>query len=444
MRWINSTEHDYDDRRVLFNAMIDKRPRLIAACDNAPDVKAALAKAQEDDLPIAVRSGGHSVAGWSTNDDGLIIDVRPMKAIEIDPQARRAKVGGGVTWAEFDAAAQLHGLAVTGGRASTTGVSGFTIGGGSGWLERQFGLACDNLVGLDIVTADGRELHTDTTENPDLLWAHRGGGGNFGVVTSLEFQLHQVGPTILGGLIIWPADRADEIARLWRGWAESSPPQLGTALAMLSAPPEEFVPPEFHFAPIIGIIVGWFGDAATGAELVQVLRDEEPVMDLVGEIPYVQLQSMIDDPWGNRQYWSADYHTEMSDDALDVWVQFGHNRPSGLTQQLLLNWSDAVTAVDPDSTPMTNRDAAWVSHPFAQWVEAADDEVNIGWVKDFRKAVSPYTSEGIYLNFIGDEGEDRVRSAFGAKYERLAAIKAEYDPGNVFAGNQNIRPSVDG
>ncbi len=443
MKWISSAEAEYDEQRELFNAMIDKRPRLIAACESPADVKAALDRAKADVLDVAVRSGGHSVAGASSNDDGLVIDVRPMKAIEIDATARRARVGGGCTWAEFDTAAQEHGLATTGGRVSTTGVSGLTISGGSGWLERRYGLSCDNLLAVELVTADGREIRADDTQHQDLLWASKGGGGNFGVVTALEFQLHPVGPMIIGGLMLWAAERGQEVSRVFRDWADNSPEELGTAFVMLCGPPEEFVPIHLQGQPCIGVAVCWTGDEATGADVVKVIRDLDPEVDLVGPMPYAALQSMIDDPPGFRQYWSADYHDEFSDDALDVFLAGGASAPSVMTQHLLLPWGGALARIDADSTPLGQRGAQWVTHPFATWDNPADDEANIAWVRDYRKANAPFTTGGTYLNFIGDEGDDRIKAAFGVeKYDRLAQIKAEYDPANVFAGNQNIRPKV--
>ncbi len=443
MKWIEPADAEYDEQRSLFNAMIDKRPRLIAACESAADVRSALERAQNDQLMVAVRSGGHSVAGVSSNDDGVVIDVRPMKSIEIDQAARRARVGGGCTWAEFDAAAQAFGLATTGGRVSTTGVAGLSLGGGSGWLERRHGLSCDNLLAIELVTADGREIRADETQHQDLLWASKGGGGNFGVVTALEFQLHPVGPMIIGGLMLWPADRAPEISRVFRDWADGSPEELGTALVMLSGPPEEFVPAHLQGQPAVGLAVCWTGDESTGADLVQVMRDLGPDVDLVGPMPYAALQSMIDDPPGFRQYWSADYHDFFPDEALDVFIEAGTHRPSPLTQHLLLPWGGALARIDEDATPMSERGARWVSHPFATWAEAADDEANIAWVRDYRQANAPFTTGGVYLNFIGDEGDDRIKAAFGAaKYDRLAGVKGEYDPDNVFSGNQNIRPAV--
>lgn len=439
--WCGPGDAGYDEQRALFNAMIDKRPRVIAACTGAADVREALDRADRDGLAVAVRSGGHSVAGQSTNDDGLVVDVRPMKGVEIDVANRRARVGAGCTWAEFDAAAQEHGLATTGGRVSTTGVAGLTLGGGSGWLERQHGLSCDNLRAVDLVTADGREIRADEHQHEELLWASKGGGGNFGVVTALEFDLHPVGPLILGGLMAWPFDRSAEVAHAYRDWAEDAPDELGSGLVVISGPPEEFIPPHLQGQPLVAIAVCWNGDHATGEDLVQVMRDLAPEVDLVGPMPYAQLQSMIDDPPGLRQYWSADYHDDFPDAALDVFLDAGARRPSPMTQHLLLPWGGALARIDADATPLSQRAARWVSHPFATWEDAADDAANIAWVRDYRRANAPFTTGGVYLNFIGDEGDDRIKAAFGAaKYERLAQVKAEYDPRNVFAGNQNIRP----
>jgi FAD/FMN-containing dehydrogenase len=440
-RWIGPESAEYDEQRKLFNAMIDKRPRIIARCESPTDVREALERAADADLPVAVRSGGHSVAGWSTNDDGLVVDVRGMKGIEIDARARRARVGGGCTWGEFDAAAQAFGLATTGGRVSTTGVAGLTLGGGSGWLERQHGLSCDNLLAVELVTADGREIRADATQHQDLLWASKGGGGNFGVVTTLEFQLHPVGPIILGGLMLWPAARGPEVSRVFRAWADNAPDELGPGLVVLTGPPEEFIPEHLQGQPLVGVALCWNGDEATGLDLVQVMRHLSPEVDLVGPMPYAQLQSMLDDPPGFRQYWSADYHDDFPDAALDLFLDAGARRPSPLTQHLLLPWGGALARVDAATTPLSQRAARWVSHPFSTWEDPADDAANIAWVRDYRRANAPFTTGGVYLNFIGDEGEERIKAAFGAeKYQRLAEIKAEYDPANVFSGNQNIRP----
>ena len=443
MQWTEPGDADYDDRRAVFNAMIDKRPRMIASCSTAADVALALDRARADGLAVAVRSGGHAVAGLSTNNDGLVIDVRPMKTISIDPEARTARVGAGCTWGEFDGAAQAHGLATTGGRVSTTGVSGLTLGGVSGWLERQYGLSCDNLLAVELVTADGRELRADERQHQDLLWACKGGGGNFGVVTALEFALHPVGPVILGGLLAWPVERAPDVARLYRDMAFDAPAEFASGLVVLSGPPEPFIPAHLQGQPILGMAVVWTGNEAAGAEVVQPLRDLAPEVDLVEPRPYAQMQSLLDDPPGLRQYWSGDYLDALPDEALDIFLTAGVARPSPLSQHLMFPWGGAVRAVPEDATPLSRRGASWVTHPNATWQSPNDDVANINWVRDYRAAIEPYTNGGTYLNFIGDEGQDRVAAAFGERnLNRLREIKGEYDPTNVFAGNQNIRPLV--
>ena len=433
----------YDEARTLHNGMIDRRPAVIVQCANADEVASALAEVQKVGMELSIRAGGHSVAGMSTNDDGMVIDVRPMKGIEVDPAARRARVGAGVTWGEFDAATQQHGLATTGGRVSTTGVAGFTLGGGSGWIERSFGLACDNLVSIDLVTADGRQITASAQSHPDLFWALHGGGGNFGVVTALEFELHPLGPEVLAGLAMWPAEQAREIARVYRDWAVDAPDALGSGLVLLTGPPEEFVPAHLQGQPVLGLAFLWAGEVDEGTQFLEPIRATRPAVDLIGPMPYAGFQSMIDDPPGFRNWWSADYHDAFPDSALETFVTFGLDRPSPLSQQLLLPWGGAVARVAEDSTPMAHRDAAWITHPFAVWEDADDDEANIAWGKGFRDRIAAHTNGGVYLNFIGNEGQDRIRAAFGEqKYARLAGIKAEYDPRNVFRNNQNILPAT--
>ncbi len=442
MKWIQPEDADYDELRGLFNGMVDKRPALIARCSTPADVKAALERARTDGLAIAIRAGGHSVAGMSTNDGGIVIDVRPMKSIEIDPAARRARVGAGVTWGEFDAAAGEHGLVVTGGRASTTGVAGFTLGGGSGWIERKYGLACDNLVGIDLVTVDGREVHADESTNPELLWAHRGGGGNFGVVTALEFAMHPVEPELIAGLMVWPGAAGADVARSFLDWAGDAPVDLGTGLVMLSAPAEEPFPEHLQLQPVVGLAVVWTGDEATGHDVVATMRSLAPELDLVGKMPYPAFNSMLDDPPGMRHYWTAEYHDDFGDESLEVFLKYGESRPAPTIQHALIPWGGAVAAATAETTPMAQRSARWLTHPFATWADPSDDAACIDWVKDYRRDMAPYASGGVYLNFIGDEGTDRVAAAFGPQnHARLRQIKAEYDPTNLLRGNQNIKPA---
>lgn len=441
MHLLTSEHPRYDDARTLFNSMIDRRPAVIAECATPADVIEALAHARANGYEVAVRAGGHSVAGMSTNDGGLVIDVRPMKAIDIDVGRRVARVGAGVTWGELDRAAQEHGLATTGGRVSTTGVAGFTLGGGSGWLERRYGLACDNLVSVDLVTADGREVTASASSHPDLFWALHGGGGNFGVATSFELALHPVGPIVLAGLMLWPGDAGPEVVRRYRDLAERAPEALGSGAVLLTGPPEPFVPEHLQGTSCTAVALCWSGEMDEGADVIAPLRALAPEVDLVGPMPYADFNSMIDDPPGKRNYWTADYHDTFPDDAVDVFVKYGMNRPSALTQQLLLPWGGAVARVPEDATPMTRRSTSWLTHPFAVWEDPAQDDEAIEWARAFRRDIAHHANGGIYLNFIGNEGQDRVKAAYGeAKYARLQAIKSEWDPENTFRGNQNILP----
>ena len=438
-------QHDarYDEMRTVFNSMVNKRPAVIAQCATSDNVIDALALARAEGYEVAVRAGGHSVAGMCLNDGGLVIDVRPMKHAEVDPTARTIRAGAGLTWGEFDHATQAHGLATTGGRVSTTGIAGLTLGGGSGWLERAYGLACDNLRSVELVTADGTLLTASETEHPDLFWALHGGGGNFGVVTNFEFALHPVGPIVLAGLMLWPGDSGGVVSRAFRDLAPTLPDELGSALVFLTGPPEDFVPAHLQGTTVVGLALCWAGDPTEGEEVIRPFRELRPEVDLVGPMPYADFNCMIDDPPGMRNYWTAEYHEDFPDDALDVFVKYGSERRSPLAQQLLLPWGGAVARVSEDATPMTKRSAPWITHPFAVWEDPADDTANIEWARGFRRDIAKYATGGVYLNFIGSEGEERVRAAFGAKkYARLQTIKAEYDPANVFHGNQNITPAT--
>lgn len=437
-------DRDYDEARALFNAMIDVRPAAIARCADAPAVRGALAFARDGGLEIAVRSGGHSVAGMSTVEDGLVVDLRPMKDIVVDPEARTVRCGAGVTWGELDAATQLHGLATTGGRVSTTGVAGFTLGGGSGWLERKHGLACDNLLAVELVTAAGDEVRASSTEHRELFWALHGGGGNFGVATAFELQLHPVGPLVLAGLMLWPADEGREVTELMRDEMAGAPRELALATVYLTGPPEPFVPADLQGRRCAGLAFLWAGDDRDdGRPYADRFRSLGPKVDLVGEIPYQEFQRMIDDPPGMRNYWTADYLRDLPDGAVDAFVAGSQEMPvPSACQSIMFPWGGAVGDASPEDTPMAQRDATWVSHPFGVWESAADDERCIGWARASSAGLRPFTTGGVYLNFIGDEGGDRVRAAFGDAYERLRRVKVAYDPDNVFRRNQNIPPAA--
>jgi hypothetical protein len=432
----------YDEARRLFNVMVDRRPALIARCAGTDDVVAALAHARAIGAPVAVRAGGHSVAGMSLVDDGLVIDVRGLRDIEVDPAARIVRAGAGLTWADFDAATQEHGLATTGGRVSSTGIAGLTLGGGSGWLERSLGLACDALESVDLVTAAGKVVHASATEHPELFWALHGGGGNFGVVTALEYRLAPVGPMLFGGLAAYDPIDGRRLLRAFRDFMTDAPDEAGLAFGYVTAPPEEFIPPEWQGRRIAGIIGCWHGDPDEGERVIAPLLEvAEPIVNLFGPIPYAQLQSMIDDPPGNRHWWTATYLRSLPDRAVDVFCDASEVMPEGLSQSLLVPWGGAVARVGEDDTPMAKRDATWVVHPFCVWEEPSRDVEHMAWGRSTRDAFEQWATGGVYLNFIGDEGEDRIRAAFGPSFERLAEVKRAYDPDNVFSGNQNIRPA---
>jgi FAD/FMN-containing dehydrogenase len=432
----------YEDACTLFNAMIERRPRYVATCSSPTEVALALGFARELGLDVAVRAGGHSVAGLSLC-DGVVIDVRPMHAIEIDLDRSVARVGGGATWAQLDRATQAHGLAVTGGRVSSTGVAGLTLGGGSGWLERKYGLACDSLVGAELVTASGEVVRASADENPDLLWALRGGGGNFGVVCALELQLHPVGPEILGGLVLHTADRARDVLRLWRDTMRDAPRELSLAYIALTIPAEDGIPAEHHGRPGVAVAGMWAGDPADGERALAGLRAYgPPVLDAFEVCGYADFQCSLDDPPGYRNYWTAEYVHDLPDAAVDALVARSAEKPEGPSQLFLAAWGGAVADADPAASPMTGRDAPFVVHPLALWEDEAEDERAIAWARAHREDMRPYATGASYLNFIGDEGEGRVRAAFGAEnHARLARVKAQYDPENVFRSNQNVPPA---
>ncbi len=388
--------------------------------------------------------GGHSVAGLSLCDGGLVIDVRPMHAIEVDAERRVARVGGGATWAQLDRATEPYGLATTGGRVSTTGVAGLTLGGGSGWLERKHGLACDNLIGAELVTASGELVRASADENPELLWALRGGGGNFGVVTALEMQLHPVGPEILGGLVLYPADRAADVLRLWRDVMREAPPELSLAYLAITAPEEDDVPAELHGKPAVVVAGMWAGDPADGERALRGLRSYgPPALDAFEVMGYADFQCSLDDPPGYRNYWTAEYVSDLPDAAVDALVARSRARSRPARRSCSSPPGAARSrSADPAASPLTGRDAPFVVHPLALWEDAADDERAIGWARAHREDMRPYATGASYLNFIGDEGGARVRAAFGAaNHARLARVKAQYDPENVFRGNQNVPPT---
>ncbi|WP_151479438.1 FAD-binding oxidoreductase [Streptomyces albicerus] len=430
----------YDAARTVFNAMIDRRPAVIAQCANEADVSRSVRFARDLDLKIAVRGGGHSVAGMALNDAGLVVDLRRMHAVTVHPGAAAVRVEGGATMSHLDRATEPYHLATTGGRASTTGVGGFVLGGGSGWLERKFGLAIDNLLGVELVTADGTTVHASAEENPELFWALHGGGGNFGVATALTLKLHEL-PEFAIALLLYRPESGPEVIRVYRQIIETGPLEASGAVLYITGPPEEFVPQHLLGRLVCGVLLAYAGSEDDMRKTAQPLLALPHEAEVVTAMPYADVQCMIDDPPGMRNYWSAEYLTGLPDELVDVFCARADTMPVPTgTQHVLFPLGGAV-ADGPREFPVPYRDAPWAVHPFGIWEDPADDARSIQWVRDVRADVRPWRTGAIYLNFIGNEGEDRVEAGLGPENtRRLAEVKARYDPDNVFRFNHNIAP----
>jgi len=425
---------DYDQARAVWNGMIDRRPAAIARCTSVADVVAAVQVARDHGLLLAVRGGGHNAAGNAMCDDGLVIDLSAMRSVTVDPNMRTARVQGGATWADFDRATAEHGLATTGGAISTTGVAGLTLGGGLGWLMRSYGMACDNLRSVEIVTADGAVRRASQTEQPDLFWAVRGGGGNFGVVTEFEFQLHPV-ETVLGGMLVHPAERATEALRFLRTFNETAPDELTIFTGLMTSP---------DGMPIVAFIVCYNGTVEEGERVLAPLRAfGPPLADLIQPMPYVALQSMLDAgfPHGQQVYWRSDFVTQLTDEVIDTLVEQHRSITSPQSALLLEQLGGAVRRVGPEETAFVHRQADFNLAIIGVWTDPSENDRHIAWARGVHAAVTPFV-HGTYVNYLGEEGQDRVRAAYGdAVYDRLVAVKNRYDPTNLFRMNQNIRPT---
>jgi FAD/FMN-containing dehydrogenase len=445
---IHPGDPEYDEARRVFNGMIDRSPAVIARCATADDVAAVVGLAREQDLPLSVYGGGHGVTGSAVVDAGVCADLRGMRAVTVDSESRTARVEGGATWGELDAATQAHGLAVTGGRVSTTGVAGLALGSGSGWLERAFGFVCDNLIEAEVVTADGRKVVASASENADLFWGLRGGGGNFGIVTAFRFRLHPLGPIVFGGMLLFPAELGGELVRFYRDFMAEAPDEVGSGLAFICAPPLDFVPEPVRGQPVIGVVCCYAGSPEEGAEAFAPLREfGPPAVDLLEPMPYVAVQQLLDppNPKGMQNYWTADFFAELPDDAVDVLVGHATKPVSPMTQIILVPGGGAIARVDEDATAFGQRTAPWNIHYLSMWPDPADTETNVAYTRAIASAMKPWTTGRAYLNFIGDEGAGRVEAAFGPeKYARLAELKRTWDPTNLFRHNQNIAPAPAG
>ncbi|MFJ9350050.1 FAD-binding oxidoreductase [Streptomyces sp. NPDC101237] len=430
----------YDDARTVFNAMIDRRPAVIAQCADDADVVRAVRFGRELDLAIAVRGGGHSVAGSASGDAALVVDLRRMHEVTVDPAARTARVRGGATMSDLDRTTEPYGLATTGGRASTTGVGGFVLGGGTGWLDRAFGLAVDNLLGVELVTADGERVHAGAEDNPELFWALHGGGGNFGVATALTLALHEL-PAFSVAVLLYSPRSGPDVVRTFREMIRTGPDEAAGAVQYLTGPPLPFVPEHLVGTLVCAALVTYAGGEEDLRKVVEPLLALPHEAETVGRMPYPAAQSMLDFPPGLRNYWSAEYLDALPDAAVDAFCGCadGVLVPSG-TQHVLFPQGGAIAA-GPAEYPVPYRSASWAVHPFGMWAEPADDDRAVAWVRDVRAAVRPWSNGAVYLNFIGDEGGDRVRAGLGAGNAlRLGKVKRAWDPDNVFRFNHNIEP----
>ena len=415
--------------------MIDKCPALIARCTGAADVAQAVRFARTHNLLVSVRGGGHNVAGNAVCDDGLMIDLSPMKGIQVDADNRTVRAEAGVLWSELDAATQQHGLATTGGTVSHTGIAGLTLGGGLGWLMSKHGLTCDNLLSVEMVRATGETLTASETENEDLFWAVRGGGGNFGIVTAFTYRLHPIGPTILGGMILYPMEQARDVLKFYRTFARSTPDDL-IVFAVLMTTPDGL--------PVVALLAGWFGPLAEGEHYLKPLRSfGTPLADLIGEVPYVQHQTIFDaaTPHGMPRYWKSGNLLDIEDGFIEVVLDGAARQTSPYSFILFFHIKGVAARVDPQKTAFGLREDQWDFDIVAQWTDPAENQTHIDWVRTFWNQVEPHT-KGVYVNHLGGEEEaTRVRSAYGANYERLVTLKTKYDPDNFFRLNNNIAPA---
>ncbi len=433
---IQQSDQRYDEARKVWNGMFDRRPALIARCAGTADVISAVNFARDRGLRAAVRGGGHSFPGHSVCDGGLVIDLSPMQGIRVDPAARTARAQAGVKWIAFDYETQAFGLATTGGTASDTGIAGLTLGGGLGWLSSKYGLTVDNLISADVVTADGRFLTASATENQDLFWGLRGGGGNFGVVTSFEYRLHPVGPTILGGMVLYPLGKAKEVLRFYREFSKSAPDELTMYAACLNPPDGD---------TMVALICCYCGPMDKGEEVIRPLKTwGPPVQDVLGPLPYVAQQCLTDAalPTGSYYYTKADFLADLTDEAIEVFAEYAATKPSPLSAVLVQTARGAASRVASDAMAFPHRTFPYAPVIVSQWLDAADSDKNVSWARDFWRALQPFAGGGVYVNDLGQDDQDRVRVAYGANYQRLAALKKKYDPDNLFRLNPNIMPTL--
>jgi FAD/FMN-containing dehydrogenase len=433
----------YDQARTVWNATVDKRPALVVRCAGPSDVVQAVRFARQHDLLLAVRAGGHNIAGKAVADGALLIDLSQMRSVRVDRAARVAWVEPGATLADFDRETQAFGLTTPVGINSTTGIAGLTLGGGFGWTSRKFGMSIDNLIGADVVTADGQMRRASEKENADLFWALRGGGGNFGIVTGFEFRLHALGPQVLSGLLIHPFADAPKLLRDYRSFVAQAPDELTAWVVLRKAPPLPFLPKEWHGKEVMIIAVCFLGDAGVGERALAPLRTlGRPIADVIGPHPFVGWQQAFDPllTAGARNYWKSHDFRELSDGLFAQLVEFAGRLPTAECEIFIANVGGAMARVPVEATAFAGRDANFVMNVHTRWQEARDDARCIGWAREFYNATRPYASSTAYVNFLPDEDGERLSTTYGGNYAKLREIKAKYDPENVFRVNQNIKP----
>ncbi|MBW2604991.1 MAG: FAD-binding oxidoreductase [Deltaproteobacteria bacterium] len=434
----------YDDARSIWNAMIDRHPAIIVRCAGVADVMKAVNFARGEGLVIAVRGGGHNIAGNAVCDGGLMIDLSLMKSVKVNPETLRASVEPGATLGDFDHESQQFGLATALGINSTTGVAGLTLGGGFGWLSRKYGMSVDNLISAEIVTADGKWVRAGAEENSDLFWAIRGGGGNFGIVTLFEFQLHPVGPEVFGGLIVFPFDQAKELLIKYRDFADKMPDELSVWVVLRQAPPLPFLPEAVHGKHVVAFAVFYAGDVEDGERAIEPLRSfGKPHGEHIGVQPYLDWQKAFDPLLtpGYRNYWKSHNFSELADGAVDSIIEYASKIPSPHSEIFIALLGGHTSRVSPDATAYAHRDTKFVLNVHGRWENPAEDETCISWARAFFEATTPYATGGVYVNFMTQEEVDRVAAAYGTGYDKLVQVKNKYDPENVFRLNQNIKPS---
>ncbi|PBC78013.1 FAD/FMN-containing dehydrogenase [Streptomyces sp. TLI_235] len=435
-------DEEYDEARRVYNAMIDRRPAVVVRCANAGDVMAAVDHARSSGMPLATRGGSHSVPGYGTCDGGVVADLTGMRGVRVDPVRRTARVDGGATLGDLNAAAYAFGLAVTGGIVSTTGVGGLTLGGGFGYLARKLGLTCDNLLSADVVTADGRLRVVNEKEEPDLFWALRGGSGNFGVVTSFEFALSPV-KDIFGGPMLFELEHAEAILKRYREYIEEAPEELGIFPGFQIAPPLPFIPEDRHGDTFAIVVACWAGPMEEAEAAIRPLREIAPrVAEMVGPMPYPALNSAFDPlvPPGLQHYWKGVFSTELTDDAIAAHLEHGPKVPSMNSTMHIYSINGACHRVPPEATAFAHREATFATVIAGMWPDPAENEANTAWVRDYYAAVAPHSEAGGYVNFMADDDQHRAADNYGGSYARLVEVKRAYDPGNLFRVNHNIKP----